>query len=103
MLLLSSAIHERKMFVTTQVSVLRDSSLPPAVRRSLVVSAGIAACGGNARTHHQTERVAVECRAILPGGQVMRARATSNPEELQMFSIPTAYEEKRANRIQYAH
>ena len=25
---------------------------------SLVVSAGIAACGGNARTHHQTERVA---------------------------------------------
>jgi len=46
-----------------QVSSLRDSSLPPAVRRCLVVSAGIAACGGNARTHHQTERVAASGNA----------------------------------------
>ena len=44
--------------VTTQVSALRDSSLPTAVRRCLVVGAGIAAAGSNARTHYTNRRAA---------------------------------------------
>jgi len=38
---------------TIQVSSLRGSSLPPAVRKSFVVGADIAASGGNIRTHHK--------------------------------------------------
>jgi len=40
----------------------------------LVVSAGIAACGGNARTHHQPERVAAgdeESRKEATGRDVL--------------------------------
>ncbi len=53
-----------KKSVTLQVSSLQDSSLPPAVRKDLVVSAVCAAAGGTDRTHHQKGRTAVECRFI---------------------------------------
>src|SRR6266446_9338595 len=56
--------REHPKVVTTQVPSLRDSSLPTAVRRCLVVSAGCAAAGGTARTHYKNERAAVECRFI---------------------------------------
>ena len=55
--------RDRQKLVTIQVSLLGDSSLPAAVRKYFVVSAGGAA-GGTARTHYKNERAAVECRFI---------------------------------------
>jgi len=44
--------------VTPQASLLRDSSLPPAVRRYFVVDVGCAAAGGTAHIHHKQRGVA---------------------------------------------
>src|SRR6266436_7272724 len=62
--LASSRLVSSRIFITIQVPSLRDSSLPSAVRRCFVVSAGCAAAGGTARTHYKHERAAVECRFI---------------------------------------
>lgn len=63
--------HNRTLEVTLQVCSLLDSSLPPAVRKKLVLSVSCTGAGGAARIQYNSES---------PQG-------TRSPEELQSGEI----------------
>src|SRR2546428_8583169 len=68
---------------TSNVTIQVLDSSPPAAARVFLC------CGHGSRRppcpqHKNPLRTTVECRAILPGGQVMRARVVRSPEQLRL-------------------